>query len=400
MTRRGKTPTKPSQPSKLKHVERQHKLNGVTFLYYRRAGKRLPLLGPEGSAAFLASYRAAAATFTSDGSAKAVRTWDQAITEYLASADFKNVSASTKVDYERLLSGFRRHFGQLQITATDDRWVDDLRTAYVDRPGRWNALRSRMVAVENLHRRRHKATARPWEDSRRLPVGKSDANRPWPAEVLLAVMRAATPEFRALLIGYLLTAQRGSDVTTWGPDQYNETFRTLTFQQVKTGEDVTLHVPDSLARALEAMKGRHPERLFVTPRGRAWTVINAEETLLTLRRNLGLDRYTLHGLRATGPTALKMLGFENRALRTLTGHTSDANLETYLRGVKGFHLARPAQIALEEAFSSVLSGAETGGNERRFSGVTGRAAAVGKKQTDNRLRTGPVSADEPKRSTG
>lgn len=55
---------------------------------------------------------------------------------------------------------------------------------------------------------------------------------------------------------------------------------------------------------------------------------------------LQLPRFTLHGLRATGPVALKMLGFENRAIRTLTGHTSDRNLEIYLQGVEGYPLAK------------------------------------------------------------
>jgi hypothetical protein len=33
----------------------------------------------------------------------------------------------------------------------------------------------------------------PWESSRRLRVGKSAANRPWPRPVLTAVLAAATP---------------------------------------------------------------------------------------------------------------------------------------------------------------------------------------------------------------
>ncbi|HWL67401.1 MAG TPA: hypothetical protein VNS22_03350, partial [Geminicoccus sp.] len=100
----------------------------------------------------------------------------------------------------------------------------------------------------------------------------------------------------------------------------------------------------------------------------------AQETLARLLGHLGLERYTLHGLRATGPVALKLLGFENRAIRALTGHTSDANLEVYLRGVDHYPLARQAQEALEQQFSALLEEAEDGANTRRFAGVTGRAA--------------------------
>ena len=47
------------------------------------------------------------------------------------------------------------------------------------------------------------------------------------------------------------------------------------------------------------------------------------ESRARLVEQLDLEHYTLHGLRKTGPSALKMLGFESRAIRSLTGHTSD-----------------------------------------------------------------------------
>jgi hypothetical protein len=103
---------------------------------------------------------------------------------------------------------------------------------------------------------------------------------------------------------------------------------------------------------------------------------NAQETLARLLAYLKLPRYTLHGLRATGPVALKMLGFENRAIRTLTGHSSDRDLEIYLQGVEGYPLAKAAQEALAGAFGDLLEEvlASPEANARRFAGVMGRAA--------------------------
>lgn len=136
-----------------------------------------------------------------------------------------------------------------------------------------------------------------------------------------------------------------------------------------------IHVPGTLARAIEGMRGRRADCLFVTPRGRRWTTANAQETLQTLLTNLGLPRHTLHGLRATGPVALKMLGFENRAIRALTGHASDAALEVYLRGVDHYPLAREAQEALEEKFGPVFDEASDTGGRGKAAGATGREAA-------------------------
>ncbi|HVB68004.1 MAG TPA: hypothetical protein VNE67_09135 [Acetobacteraceae bacterium] len=359
------------------YLERTRGAGGQIYLYYRRRGRRVPLPGPEGSTEFAAAWHAADTRFEQrlrpETSGQSVH---DAITEYLDGADYRQLAASSRSDYRRTLDRFRAQFGRLRLADLDEAWIEDLRRRADAAPIAWNALRSRMIEVVRHWRRQHPGVlaANLWEASRRLKVPRSSAHRPWPPDVLLAVMRAATPEFRALLTGYLLTAQRGGDVTHFAPDRYDAARRTLDLAQEKTDEPLRLHVTDSLARVLEAMRGRCAGRLFVTPRGRAWTTANAQETLATLRRVLRLPRYTLHGLRATGPVALKMLGFENRAIRALTGHTNDRNLELYLRGVQHYPLARAAQEALEAQFAELLNAAETGANRRRFSGTTGKAA--------------------------
>jgi hypothetical protein len=62
----------------------------------------------------------------------------------------------------------------------------------------------------------------------------------------------------------------------------------------------------------------------------------------------------------------------------LTGHTSDQNLELYLRGVDHYPLARAAQEALEEQFGDLLAEAQDGANARKFAGTTGWAARKGR----------------------
>ena len=109
-----------------------------------------------------------------------------------------------------------------------------------------------------------------------------------------AAARLVHPGDLVILIGY--------------GQMYDAEARTLTIRQGKTSVPRVLHVSASLAEALAAMEGRHAERLLTTPRGRPWTLANAQETLARMLRQLELPRYTLHGLRATGPTALKVLG--------------------------------------------------------------------------------------------
>lgn len=377
-------PMFPPAPARLPYVIATRRGDRV-WLYYRRGGKRWPLPGPEGSAAHILAHERVHAAYETLRQAPvrtAPGTVEAAVVAYLRSADFQQHAESTRRDYRRVLDGFRDAFGPLPLSALDVGWWEALRAKHVAAPIGWNNLRSRMREVVKLYRRLHpgELPANPLDEVGRLRVAKSDQNRPWPLSVIEAVTTAATPEFRALIIGYLLTAQRGGDVTGWTRRQYDEAARTIRIEQEKTGASQILHVPATLAEAFAAMaeRGRATDRLFVTPRGKPWTLANAQETLARMLGQLKLPRYTLHGLRATGPTALKMLGMENRRIRSLTGHDSDANLEVYLRGADSYEMAREAQEALEGIFGGVLAKATTQGNSHKATGVTGRAAAIRK----------------------
>ena len=381
--------------NRLPHVKAVSRA-GRAWLYYRRGGRTWPLPGPEGSAAFLAEYgrvHAAYGTLRTETPAGRPGTVEAAVRLYLGSADHAGLAEATRRDYRRVLDGFRGAFGHLQLADLDIGWWEELRDSYARAPIAWNQLRSRMREVITMYRRRHPALvpANPLAEVRRLPVPQSDQNRAWPAEVLRAVLAAATPDFRDLLVGYLLTAQRGGDVTRWERRQYDEAARTIAMRQGKTGLPVVLHVPEPLAEAIARQAGRHPTRIFATPRGRAWTLGNAQETLARLLTQLGLDRYTLHGLRATGPTELERAGMERRPIRELTGHTSDRNFEVYVRGAGGFGARQKAAEWLAGMFEGVVAGDEAERNRRRFSGVTGRAARVA-----TEMETGN-SAEAPKR---
>ena len=339
---------KPSDAGKLKYLERTHNSKGDLYLYYKRGGKREPLPQPEGSEAFRIAYDRAAARFapasTSGGQDVA-----GAISAYLASSDFADLSPASKRDYRYYLHAFSREAGAVPVADIGPAWLEGWRETYINQPNYWNALRARMTSVTAHFMRRNPGVvaANPWPLSRRLKTKPSDQNRPWPPSVLQAVFGAASPEFRALLTVYLLTAQRGGDVIRLSSGQFNVDTGILVFSQGKTGEPMALEMPEALASVL-----RQPLR---SPRGYAWTIHNAQDHLRCLLRRLGLPRYTLHGLRSTGPTALKHMGFENRVLRALTGHTSDRNLETYLRGVAKAPMAKTAMDALAGAFGSLAT---------------------------------------------
>jgi integrase len=331
----------------------------------------------------MAAYKAAEKQFIAErGSGGTVA---DAITLYLSSARYREMKPSSQKDYRRLLDKMREAFGHLIVKSITVKMVDDLRDKHAERPVEWNRLRSRMATVWDVYKKKYPifVDVNPWEESARFDEPPSDQNRPWPEDVLRIVLTEATPAFRALLVVLLLTAQRISDVIAYTRDQYDPKARTLRFQQSKlsrVGGWMVLHVPDLLAEMLEAHPGVD-NLLPSTPQGKPWKKVNAEETLRNMRERLGLPRYTLHGLRATGPTILKMLGVENRALRAITGHTSDRNLEIYLRGADNYRLAVETQDKLAETFGSLIREATAAGNQKKQSGATGRVSRRSKAES-------------------
>ncbi len=74
------------------------------------------------------------------------------------------------------------------------------------------------------------------------------------------------------------------------------------------------------------------------------------------------------------------IGTLTRIAQLFGAHVTDvAGLRPYLRGVDRHAMAIPLQNALDDRFAEVLGAASEGGNARKFSGLTGRAAATAEK---------------------
>ena len=362
------------------------KAKGKVYLYYRREGRRVALPGPEGSPEFLAAYDTAHRDHgLVTQPVVSTHTVSRVVRSFLTSADFFAHRPSTQRSYESFLKPLDSRAGNLPLDVITTEWASPLRNRHAGKGHTWNQLRAKAAMAWDAYLAEHPDAPRgnPWRATKRIRIGQSDRNRAWPDEVILAVLRASTPEFRAVIMTMLLTSQRIGDVCRFEPSQYDRATKTLRFRQGKTGEMMALDVPSFLAETFERMAGRVPGRMLCTPRGMRWTPDNAQEHLQVLRRNLELDYYVLHGLRATGPTALAMQGTANRTLRALTGHRSDATLEIYLRGVQNLQLARPAQQQLEKRFAPVITAAAEGENTRKFTGLTGRAAAKARRLAES-----------------
>lgn len=94
--------------------------------------------------------------------------------------------------------------------------------------------------------------------------------------------------------------------------------------------------------------------------------------LRTLLRNLGLDRYTPHGLRATGPTELRLAGQTKEDLRRLLVHSSITTREVCLEGAADLPAIARLQDALAVISAPTLESAPIGPNRTKAAEATGR----------------------------
>ena len=173
----------PGRKGRLQFVEVAN-AKGREYIYYRRDGRRQALAGPEGSKAFLADYNRIHSEFEHGLISAAGHTVRAAIEEYKGSADYLELSEESRRHYDLYLGELTDRAGNVLLRDITADWVDKLRDKLARKsdPHRWNRTRSLMRMVTAAYVRRHPDAidADPWDDSKRLKVGKSTQNRPWP----------------------------------------------------------------------------------------------------------------------------------------------------------------------------------------------------------------------------
>ena len=159
----------------------------------------------------------------------------------------------------------------------------------------------------------------------------------------------------------------------WPPEAYDPETGIMQFVQGKTGQAMALCVPSFMAAAFDESRGKVLGRLLGTSRGKAWTKLNAEEILRSLRARLGLERYTPHGLRTTAASALLMMGFSMEQIIAVSEHGDVCSLRPCVQEIENMKLAGRLREALDSKFGAMF-GAENA-NSGSYGGTTGKAAA-------------------------
>lgn len=330
---------------KLMYVKSYTDATGVRRHYFRRKGHPGgPLPGKVGSVEFMEAYQGYLNTKTAFAG-KPRGTLGRVITDYYATADFKNLADNSKKLYKSALEPVGKKYGHNSVAAVDQNRVRDIIEEIGSRsPQMANLTRSVLLRVLGV------AHARGWMP--RLITGKGittykgGTHHTWTADEM-AIYEARWPlgtRERLAYAAYRYTGQRGGDVTKLSRrDALAGAFNVV---QEKTGAVVSIPVAPELIEAIKAMPA-NGMTILGDKHGRPIQRRTLTKIIKKAVKDAGLpSRCVPHGLRKALLTELAEEGASDRQLASISGHKNTEELKTYTQAANQRILARDAMAKL------------------------------------------------------
>jgi integrase len=317
-------------------------------LYFRRKVKgedvytRLPAFDDP---AFAAEYQRASNTSPEKGKAGA-GTLAALVAAYRASSDFRSIpSDNTRANYGRYLDMIVEVDGARSVKGVRPKFVREMRDRHQDTPGKannWLVVFKTLMAYAALNDWR---PDNPASDVRLLPLGEHE---PWPAWLLEAALKAASPMLRLTIITGLCSGARIGDVIRMQHGWHDG--RIMEFTTSKNGVDVAVPMhalwTDELAKV-----SRRAVTLLYDRYGRPFAETGTVQARIrTLMRDLGSPTYatngrqrgyTFHGLRKNATCYLAELGLSDTEIGSIVGMTPET-VRHYTKRARAYMIARGA----------------------------------------------------------
>lgn len=338
---------------RLKYVHSFVDRHGGARYYFRFRAMRWPL-GAPGEPGFMAAYEAHLAharELLARPRPKNVAflkgTLGWTIEQFLASEEYQGRAQNTKAGYRRVLDELRIRYGAAMMATLKDRNVKQIR----------NDLRETFTASTADIGRGLLSTLWEFADERfpELALGANPthgiskvhrthkAREPWPADLIERFDAAATEPVRLAMLLLLYTGQRRSDVVrmTWAAFDG----KSIAVVQQKTGEPLTIPCHHALRKALATTPRRH-DYILVHERGDGpYTGPGLASVFRAALRRLGVQGYSIHGLRKNAGVALAEAGCTTRQIMAILGHRTHGQAMHYTRRADQ---KREAEAAMEK----------------------------------------------------
>lgn len=307
----------------------------VRYYFRRPGGKRTPLPGTPGSAAFMAAYKEAESEPVEAETPKqrgGPGTFDRLLATYFESTEFLQLKAPTQRQYRLAMERL------LDLETLGSRRVKDLRRPHVkkimakraDRPSAANdALKKLRILIKF-------ALDLEWRDddpTLHVKKLKEGAHHTWTDEEIEA-FEARWPLGSPQRTGFALllyTGQRVSDVARMSWADVSLDGRRIKVTQDKTGTKLDLRLHDDLLTILAAWP-RGANAILYTAHGKAFSTKGLGNKMADAIEAAGLpDECVAHGLRKAAARRLAEALCTTHEIASITGHKSLAEIERYTR---------------------------------------------------------------------
>ena len=272
-------------------------------------------------------------------------TFDALIAQFYRSLAWHDLKDSTREVYRGQLERFRASYGSRSVATMQAKHVRNLIYTMKETPTAANNLRKRLnqlfdFAIIEGYRTDNPAKA---ISSLRTRAG----GHPTWSELDIARYEAHHPIGTSARLAFdlaLHTAQRRSDVHAMGPSHIEG--NKIWVKQLKTGKELLIPIHTSLARSLGATP-TGTEKFVLNSRGKSFTADSFGMWFKKKCLEAGITDRSMHGLRKAAARRMAELGLSNQVIKSITGHTSDAEVARYTRGAEQQKMAELGMSALE-----------------------------------------------------
>jgi integrase len=279
-------------------------------------------------------------------------TFNDLISQYYRSVQWRNIpSSNTRYVYRNIIERFRADYGSRRVATMSPLNIMKLMEKMADRPAAARNLLKRLKQLFDyailLEMRKDNPTA-----SVKAPSLKVGGHHTW-TEDEIAKFEAAHPigtRARLALCLMLYTAQRRSDIHAMGRDQFDEDGR-IRVRQLKTKKMVRIPVHPVLRKALDACPSGK-DAFIVSARGEPYTAESFSNWFRKMARQAGLSECPAHGLRKAASRRMAELGLSNQLIKSITGHTSDAEIARYTRDADQVAMADKAMSQMAQGLAT------------------------------------------------
>lgn len=278
--------------------------------------------------------------------------FDDLIARFYKSAEFSQIKPQTQRIYRGELERFRKTYGERAVATMTARHITGLMGKMAETPSAANNLKKRLGQIFDFAIVMGMRTDNPARVIRGIRT-KAGGYKTWQEEQIAAYeARWALGTMQRLAFDLALyTAQRKSDVHRLGPQ--HDKGGVLDFTQVKTGKDMKIPIHPKLAESIAATKAGQGAYVTTTY-GKPFSRNGIGNWFRSACDEAGLQGYSMHGLRKASARRLAELGLSNQLIKSITGHTTDAEVSRYTRDVEQAALAVTA-MRLSNPDKTVLS---------------------------------------------